>query len=141
MTDQRPFRIYMITFPDGRGYIGCTRQFVDQRIASHIAAVNSQYGYPANGVTDAIARYGVDGMAWAQIASASNADDAAELETALIAQNGTFGSGGYNLRARSAVPRQVRTVRSRFAVSRPVVRDWLRVKTTKCKAWPPKRAA
>lgn len=103
------YRIYRISCPDGRAYIGCTKTSISQRVAGHLAEVRG-YGRPhlnPNLIGFAIERYGRKSVVIEHIASAIGAQNAAEVETALIRQHGTLYPQGYNIRAISAVRRGV----------------------------------
>ncbi len=105
----KAYRIYKIDLPDGRSYIGCTVGPISQRISAHLAEAR---GFGRNAISPhvigkAIDRFGRDNVTVAHIASAIGAQNAAETETALIAQHGTLFPAGYNLRAISAIRRGV----------------------------------
>lgn len=103
------YRIYKIDLPDGRSYVGCTTNSIERRIAEHWSAGRrggtERHNY--EGVGAAIFHFGVDRLRYAELATTRDAQMAAEIETALIAQHRTMAPHGYNMRAASCIKRGV----------------------------------
>lgn len=83
---------------NGKRYIGATTMTLERRFGFHKAT--ALRGCSKTALGRAIVKYGVDAFAIAAVASllpGSTVDDMFDLERAIIAQEGTKGTGNYNL--------------------------------------------
>ena len=90
-----PFTIYMVTCPEGRNYVGCTRKTAEARWAGHFRAIARSVSEPTN-ISEAIAKFGRDAFTLRVLAVADNAEDAAAIETMMIERYGALRPRGYN---------------------------------------------
>jgi predicted GIY-YIG superfamily endonuclease len=105
----RTYRIYKIDCPDGRSYIGCTTNAIELRLEQHFASGRrgGDERHNVEGIGAAVYRFGIDAVRIVELSTAKDAQVAAEIETALIAQHGTMAPHGYNMRAASCIKRGV----------------------------------
>lgn len=86
--------LYMLTFPNGKSYIGITRRTAESRFAEHVAFARS--GRKKYAVHAAIEKYGPESVIVKSLASADWAY-LKEVEVRAIAAFGTLAPSGYNL--------------------------------------------
>jgi len=88
------YRIYMITGPDGRRYIGMTTKTEAQRMRQH-RKDRGRFNMP---ILKAIADHGIEAFTIRTLAECIDRREAIACERGLIAQYGTlYSAGGYNL--------------------------------------------
>jgi len=92
------FRLYRITAPDGRAYIGKTIQPLEIRWRGHLAEAQCwhKFTFGAQRLVCQLRDLGPDGFSIEQLASAVDPECARLLERDLIIQYGTLSPGGYN---------------------------------------------
>ena len=86
--------LYMLTFPNGKSYIGITRRTAEARFCEHVAFASS--GRRKFAVHSAIQKFGAESVTVKSLASA-NWQYLKELEVRAIAAFGTLAPSGYNL--------------------------------------------
>jgi len=84
---------YKLTFPNGKVYIGITRETLDRRVKRHIAYAKAGKHFA---LSAAIRKYGEDSFA-RDVVGTGDWNELKEIEIKLIAQYGSLGSGGYNM--------------------------------------------
>lgn len=89
------YRIYMITGPNGRRYIGKTCKTPQARFSDHLGSVRRG---STTALACAIRKYGPEAFSITEICRCVDAREAKACERGLIAQYGTMTTaGGYNL--------------------------------------------
>lgn len=111
---RRFYRLYMITSPDGRRYVGMTNQPIETRWRAHVSEAFGAHGHAmaADGIAGALRAHGPDGFEIEELASALDKESAMQSERDLILQHRTMFPSGLNRRmARDRRP--------------PIERDWI----------------
>lgn len=85
--------IYRMTFPDGKYYIGLTKQKLSERLSGHKTSVKRNLHLP---IVKAINEYGFDSIIVEIIDTADNYDKLLELEKYYIKKFNTKVPNGYN---------------------------------------------
>ena len=97
MTDKIYGIIYKISFPNGKKYIGQTRNSIKQRKGEHISC--SRSNKPKYILHKAIKLYGEESFEMIEIANAINKEELNSLEIYYIKENNTYfkNGSGYNM--------------------------------------------
>jgi hypothetical protein len=96
MREVRPLRLYSVTGPDGRRYIGCTHRDLAVRWRGHLDVARSPAAVPRDSLHAEIRRRGPEVFEVLELAVAFDAVSARRLEEQLIAQWGTLAPSGFN---------------------------------------------
>lgn len=87
--------VYVLTFPNGKQYVGRTKKTADVRFRNHVR--DSQKSKMP--VHRAIRKFGAENVKVAILADGLSWSESAKVEIAWIAKLGTMMPGGYNLTA------------------------------------------
>jgi group I intron endonuclease len=87
--------LYRLTFPNGKVYIGITKESVEQRIRRHIAYARSGKQYS---LSCAIRKYGEKSFFY-DVLNAGTWDEMKKAEIVSIAAHNSMGKFGYNMTA------------------------------------------
>lgn len=90
------FTIYMLECPAGRRYVGCTAKDPADRLKGHESSARPWPGDGRALLCDAINRYGRAAFKLSILALVERIEDAAAVETLMIARHGTAQPNGYN---------------------------------------------
>lgn len=99
------FTIYKATAPDGRAYVGCTRNSVESRWRGH-AVCDLPFGTIRTGdsISQAIGHFGRTNFKLETLATVESPADAAAVETLMIERHGTLAPGGFNIMRSNYTP-------------------------------------
>lgn len=90
------FTIYMAECPHGRRYVGCTSKTVEARWRQQESYVRQWPGEGRAALGDAISKFGRDAFKLSVLAVVETAEDAAAVETLMIARYAAARPTGYN---------------------------------------------
>lgn len=93
-------RLYKATAPDGRAYIGCTNQAVEQRWRGHVSAAHGVYThvFKPGSLQAAIVEFGGDQFLVEELETVDGRSDAFQRERDLIIRHRTLAPHGFNRR-------------------------------------------
>lgn len=84
---------YKLTFPNGKVYIGITRETLAQRVRRHVAYARAGRQYA---LSAAIRKYGEDSFS-SEIVASGSWEELKRIEVQLIAKYDSLRHGGYNM--------------------------------------------